>query len=323
MQFHLNHNPKKPDFEINHQHKIALIGSCFAENIGELMHENKFDMLLNPNGIIFNPKTILDVIQKSISNTNYNTSILLKHTNLFYSFLHHSSINEISETGLEKKINTINNTTCNYLKDAHFLILTFGSAFAYYCKQLNVYVANCHKQHSDLFEKRLLKLDELVKDYLQLIYQLQTINPKLKIIFTISPVKYLKDGVEENFISKSTLRLAINEIIHQTKNCFYFAAYELITDDLRDYRFYKEDLAHPNHLAIKYVWDKFSETVFSNETKKVNEKINEIIQATHHHAINENSNDHKEFKKTAFQKCLELEKQFPFLNFENEKLKFQ
>ncbi len=285
MQFHLNHNPKKPDFEINHQHKIALIGSCFAENIGELMHENKFDMLLNPNGIIFNPKTILDVIQKSISNTNYNTSILLKHTNLFYSFLHHSSINEISEIDLEKKINTINNTTCNYLKDAHFLILTFGSAFAYYCKQLNVYVANCHKQHSDLFEKRLLKLDELVKDYLQLIYQLQTINPKLKIIFTISPVKYLKDGVEENFISKSTLRLAINEIIHQTKNCFYFAAYELITDDLRDYRFYKEDLAHPNQQAIDYVWQKFSETYFSNQTLELNKQLKKLNSALKHRVL--------------------------------------
>ncbi len=285
MQFHLNHTPKKLDFEINHSHKIALIGSCFAQNIGELLHENKFNSLLNPNGIIFNPKTILDLTQKSISNTNYNKSTLLKHNNLFYSFLHHSYINEISEIGLEKKINAINHNTFNYLKDADFLILTFGSAFAYYHKQLNIYVANCHKQHTDLFEKRLLKLDELVKDYLQLIYQLQTINPKLKIIFTISPVKYLKDGVEENFISKSTLRLAINEIIHQTKNCFYFAAYELITDDLRDYRFYKEDLAHPNQQAIDYVWQKFSDTYFSNQTQELNKQLEKLNLAIHHRVL--------------------------------------
>ena len=285
MQFHLNHTPKKPDFEINHQHKIALIGSCFAENIGELLHENKFNNLLNPNGIIFNPKTILDVIQKSISNTKYNTSQLLKHTNLFYSFLHHSSVNEISENGLEKKINAINHTTCNYLKDADFLILTFGSAFAYYHKQLNIYVANCHKQHTSLFEKKLLQFNELIKDYIQLIYQLQTINPKLKIIFTISPVKYLKDRIEENFISKSTLRIAINEIINQTKNCFYFSAYELITDDLRDYRFYKEDLAHPNQQAIDYIWQKFSETYFSTQTQELNKQLKKLNLAINHRVL--------------------------------------
>ncbi len=285
MQFHLNYTPKKSDFEINHHHKIALIGSCFAENIGELLHENKFNILLNPNGIIFNPKTILDIIQKSIKNTSYNASILIKQNHLVYSFLHHSSINEISESELVKKINGVNYHLFNNLKEADFLMLTFGSAYAYYQKELNIYVANCHKQHSDIFEKKLLHFDELVKDYLQLIQQLQNINPKLKIIFTVSPVKYLKVGLEENFISKSTLRLAIDCIISQTKNCFYFPAFELITDDLRDYRFYKEDLAHPNQQAIEYVWQKFSNTFFNIETILLNKQLKKLNVALNHRVL--------------------------------------
>jgi hypothetical protein len=294
MQLYLNHTPKKPDFEINHTHKIALIGSCFAENIGILLNNYKFNTLLNPNGILFNPKSILSCITPNILAKEYDNSLLIKRGNLYFSYLHHSYVYANSESELIAKINETNLHTQYFLKQANFLMITFGSAYVYYHTQLNQTVANCHKQPANLFEKKLLTVTDIVNDYISAITKIQGLHPNLKLIFTVSPVKYLKDGVEENFISKSTLRIAINDIISQTKNCFYFPAYELVTDDLRDYRFYKEDLAHPNQQAINYVWQKFNETYFGIQTQEINQHITKLNLATNHRFLH---NDEKEITK--------------------------
>jgi hypothetical protein len=314
MQFHLNHKPIKPDFTIKHSDKIVLMGSCFAENIGALLHENKFNAYLNPNGIIFNPQTICDVIKRSLNKIDYDSSIILKHHHLFFSYLHHSSVNEISETGLIRKINVINHSLDKHLMEADYLILTFGSAFAYFHNELNLPVANCHKQTSNLFQKQLIDLNKLVASYVELVHQLQKLNPKLKLIFTVSPVKYLKDGLEENFISKSTLRLAIHQIISQTKNCYYFSAYELINDDLRDYRFYKEDLAHPNEQAINYVWEKFGETYFNIETHELNKQITKLNQALNHRVLQPEKEELIKHQNYILKLKGELKSKYPFLD---------
>ena len=297
MKLHLNYHPPKPDFEINHAHKLLLTGSCFAENIGGYIQEHKFTAEVNPAGILFNPLSIYNNLMDCITEKQFDSKYLVEKGGVYFSFLHHSSVKESSSDKLIEKINQINNDALRFIKNADFLILTFGTAFYYWHILLNICVSNCHKQPGNVFEKKILSINEIVEKYNLLINQLNKINPKLKIIFTVSPVKYLKDGVENNSLSKATLLLSINEIVTKNKNTYYFPAYELVNDDLRDYRFYKSDMTHPNLQAIDYVWQKFSETYFSNKTKTLNQKINQLIASQKHKPMHNNIPENEKFQK--------------------------
>jgi len=312
MQFHLNYSPKPSDAKIDHQQKIMLIGSCFAENMGEYLHDHRFNTLLNPNGILFNPISIYKALINCIENKTMEDALILKRNDLFFSFLHHSSLFSQNKNELSLQINAIQTKTNAFLKEADLLIITFGTAHVYKHKQLKNVVANCHKQPATDFEKKLLYVEEIVSEYKSLIQALKKFNPKIKIIFTVSPVKYLKDGVEENNLSKATLLLAINELKKET-NVSYFPAYELVNDDLRDYRFYKEDLAHPNEQAIEYVWEKFADTYFTNETKQLNKEIASIVSSEKHTLLFPESEEAKLFTSNLEKKKRELKGRFPFL----------
>jgi hypothetical protein len=296
MKFYINHTPLKSEFEINHSHKIMLIGSCFAENIGDLLQEHRFKSETNPFGILFNPLSICNNLMDCIKQNPFNTNYILEKGGEYFSFLHHSSVNASSKEKLIEKINQTNQSTFNFIKDCDYLLITFGTAYYFKHIALDACVANCHKQAGNDFEKKLLSVNEITERCAKFIKELQKINPKLKIIFTVSPVKYLKDGLIENNLSKATLLLSINELTKKNKHCFYFPAYELVTDDLRDYRFYKEDLAHPNEQAIKYIWDKFSETYFSEKTKLLNEKINKLNLALNHKMLHNNAEENLKFQ---------------------------
>lgn len=307
MKFHLNYTPPKSEFEINHSHKIFMIGSCFSENVGKRLSANKFNVLSNPFGTLFNPLSIHLSLQNTLKQEKANEKFLLEHQGSYYSYLHHSSIHADSKEELIEKINSATENAFQFLKNTDELIITFGTAFYYHHKQLGETVANCHKQPGNLFDKKLLSVNEIVSSYSELIKNISNINPGSKIIFTVSPVKYLKDGVIENNISKSVLLLAVHELVSQHKNCFYFPAYELVNDDLRDYRFYKEDLAHPNEQAIQYVWQKFSETFFSEKTREVNKEIEKLNSALNHRVMNEQN--------------LEYQKLQDFISAQREKIK--
>ncbi len=295
------------------------MGSCFAENIGDHLQHYKFNAMINPNGILFNPISISNALVSYIDNSPVEKDSLVKSGDLFYSLQHHGDFHSETEAELSVQIKTSRSKAYSFLKETNWLIITFGSAFVYRHIKTNSVVANCHKLPQIEFKKELLSTTEIVNEYHSLIKALGTIDPDLKIILTVSPVKYLRDGVVENSLSKSVLIQSVHEIIKGNTNCFYFPAYELVTDDLRDYRFYKEDLAHPNDAAIKYVWDKFSEAAFDNDTKKLNEKIKEVLQASNHRPILRNSSQHTDFKKVLIKKCDDLEKEFPFLNFDKER----
>jgi hypothetical protein len=231
----------------------------------------------------------------------------LQRDHRYYSYQHHSSINASSEVELIKNINKINHECHAFLKSCQYLFITFGSAYYYRHKTLNRIVANCHKQSANTFEKQLTKPEEIVQEYQSLIKKLNAFNPVLKIIFTVSPVKHLKDGVIENNLSKSTLLIAVHQLVSENTDCFYFPAYELVNDDLRDYRFYKEDLAHPNQQAIDYVWDKFSDCYFSDRTKDLNEQIYNLHLAMTHRKMQENE--------------LESQKLMDFIRIQKEEIK--
>ena len=293
MQFHINHIPEKPDFEIHHGHQVMLTGSCFSENIGALLKDHQFKTVSNPRGLLFNPLSIYQCLDDLVRAKQPDERFILKRGDLFLSYLHHSSLHSTSKGDLVKKINAQDQQAGSFLKEADYLIITFGTAFVYHHRQLDAVVANCHKQAAQLFEKKLLDPEQITGLYLELTDRLKVVNPRLKILFTLSPVKYLKDGLIENNLSKSVLTLSIHQLIRQRPHCFYFPAYELVNDDLRDYRFYKKDLAHPNELAIDYVWQKFSECYFSEAAKNLNRQIHKLNLALSHRKLMQNEDDPK------------------------------
>ena len=315
MQFHLNYIPPKFDFTIDHNSKILLIGSCFSENIGTLLNNYKFKIYSNPNGILFNPQSIHTCLNNITEGNSLDENLILNRDENFYSYLHHTSINGTTALELTSKINSENIKAQQFLKDSNYFIITFGTAFYYQHKKLNASVANCHKQPAANFEKKCLSVSEIIALYSTLIEKLKSFNPKLKIIFTVSPVKYLKDGVVENNLSKSTLILAIHEILKQNHNCYYFPAYELINDDLRDYRFYKEDLAHPNDLAINYVWEKFSNACFNEITIATNTQISKLNLALNHREMNAVGQEQSKLQDYITKQKEELKKINPEINF--------
>jgi hypothetical protein len=297
MRFHLDHHPEKSRFSIEHKSKVLLLGSCFAENIGGMLKEHRFGVNVNPAGIMFNPLSIEMALRKWISGEKINADHFAERGGECFSYLHHSSLKASSIKGLEEKLNHINAQVTEEIKDIDFLIITLGSAHYYEHKQLGICVANCHKQPAQNFEKKLAGVNEIVTAYEKLLPKLLELNTKLKVIFTVSPVKYLKDGVIENNLSKSILTVSVHELIKNfSDHSFYFPAYELVNDDLRDYRFYKEDLAHPNEQAIKYIWEKFSETYFDRQTIKLNELINKLNLAENHRTLHQNEEEGKKLE---------------------------
>ena len=291
MKFHLNHTPVKSGFEINHQHFIYLTGSCFSENIGQLLKEHKFNISSNPGGILFNPVSMANNLSGILNAEAIAENTILERGGNYYSFLHHSSIHAASKEELINKLNQNQQQSLHHLKITDYLFITFGTAYYYYHKANQFAVANCHKQAAGTFEKKLLSVEEICATYTTLINSLKNLNPQLKIIFTVSPVKHLRDGLIENNLSKATLLLSVNQLTKNLNNCFYFPAFELVNDDLRDYRFYKEDMAHPNEQAIHYVWEKFSETFFSEHTKELNAKIHQLNLALKHKISSSNAEE--------------------------------
>ncbi|MBA3663188.1 MAG: GSCFA domain-containing protein [Bacteroidetes bacterium] len=315
MNFHLNYIPPKSNFNLDHKSRIFLSGSCFSDHIGNLLKAFKFNALQNPGGLLFNPASIAASLQNVITQESLKEEFIVERDGLFFSYLHHSLINGETKKELTEKINLLNNTAGKFLKGAEILVITFGSAFIYRHTTLNRTVANCHKQPGTVFQKKMLTVEQVVKNYSVLIQQLQLFNPALRIIFTVSPVKYLRDGVQENNLSKSVLLLSVHELVKRFNNCSYFPAYELVNDDLRDYRFYKEDMAHPNDQAIDYVWDKFSECFFNDKTKELNQKIQKLNLALQHRTINNGSDEKRKFEEFILKQKEEIAKINPGIQF--------
>jgi hypothetical protein len=314
MRFHLNHSPEKPDFEISHQNRLVLIGSCFSENIGALLTASKFQAKVNPSGILFNPSSIYNSLKHALQQHAFDPKYILRRSDEYFSYLHHSSVKAPEPEKLLEKIGHIHSETLENMKSASVLILTFGTAYYYKHLGLGIHVANCHKQPGKVFEKKLLAVDEIVERYTRLSRELLRINPALKIIYTVSPVKYLRDGIVENNISKATLLLSVTRLVQQNQNSYYFPAYELVNDDLRDYRFYKADMAHPNEQAIDYVWQKFSDSYFSDKTKLLNEKISSLNTALNHRTLHHNAKENEKLQKFISELTEEIRKIDPLVS---------
>lgn len=259
-QYHLNIQVPKSLNNITIDDELLFIGSCFSEHISNKLKDYNFNVMEQPNGIVFNPISLAYPFKLIAQNLQYTTDDLVQLNNQWKSIHHHGSIHHCNQLDLLNKINSNLQTLRNNLMTGKHLFITFGSAFAYTHVVKECIVANCHKLPQQVFTKRILTINEISNEWSKALDCILQINPNLNIVFTVSPVKHLRDGVHENNLSKSTLLLSIESIIQSHKLVQYFPSYELVNDDLRDYRFYNSDLAHPNQMAIDYVFDKFVET---------------------------------------------------------------
>ena len=314
--FRTTFNIDESKTKINYHSKTIFIGSCFTENIGNHLKDLKFKTVCNPTGIIYNPFTICECIQFLLNGKSFIENDIEFFNNAWFSFKHHSRFSNPDKEKCLENINTELNSATEYIKQADFLFITLGTAFVYKHNRTNEIVANCHKFPSYTFSKSILQASEIVEIYSETIKQLNKINSKIKIIFTVSPVRHWKDGVIGNQISKSILFVSINEILKKFDNCIYFPAYELMMDDLRDYRFYAEDMIHPNSIAIEYIRDKFIETFVDRDSQMIISNIKKLQLAKNHKVFNSNSSSHLKFKEINLRQIIELKKEFPFLDLE-------
>ena len=322
MDFHLEFTPKPFDVKINHRENLLLIGSCFTEQIGSKLSNHKFSVLDNPNGILFNPVSITKSISSYINNKQYKEADLFYQNECWNSWEHHSRFSKSDITECLRGINESQSKANAFLKKADWLLITLGSAFVYELENKEV-VANCHKVPTDKFIKHLLSVDEVFSGLQQMIEKVQAFNTGIKIIFTISPVRHLRDGFVENNRSKATLIQAVHQLTEKNASCFYFPAYELIIDDLRDYRFFAEDMVHPNYAATNYVWEKFIATCIDEPSQLLMKEIAVIVAAKNHKPFNPTSEQHKKFLQINLEKVKKLQLQFPYINLAEEESFFK
>ena len=265
--------PKYP-FDINYQDKLMLVGSCFSDHIGNFFQEMRFDTLSNPFGTLFNPVSIANALKMSMNPELFNEQHIDFFNEKWISYAHHGKFSHPDKETFWQNISQNLNRAHNFLSSANYLFITFGTAYCYRLIERDLIVANCHKIPAAQFEKQLLTIEQIVGFYQDLLEQLRQFNPQLKTIFTVSPVRHLADGFHENQISKSILHLSINQLIDNT-NTFYFPSYEMVQDDLRDYRFYAADLCHPSDAAVTYIREKLTDAFFTLETQ---ERMKEVVK---------------------------------------------
>ena len=281
MKFRTELKLDKQIDEINYQSKIVSIGSCFADSIGNKLSLLDFDVVSNPFGVLFNPYAIKNALQGEINEEHF-----IHRDNNFYHLDYHSELFANTEAGLIIKLIKQFDLANQQLKNSDYLIITFGTAWAYTYTKTKKVIANCQKVPQVNFTKELLNLETLQLIYESFFSNLFNANNKLKIILTVSPVRHIKDGLHENNLSKSTLLLLAEFLKNRFDNVRYFPAYELIVDDLRDYRFYKEDMIHPNEQAIQYVFTKFADCYFTEKTKKAVAVKESILKLSSHRTSN-------------------------------------
>jgi hypothetical protein len=286
--------------------------------MGNRLIDLKFNVGSNPFGIVFNPISVSKTLSRIIDKNYFVAKDVFEKDGLWYCFEAHSSVRGETQQEILDLLNRSIDSWFEKLKSADWLVITFGSAFAYKHSEQNKIVANCHKLPQHVFQKTLLKANDVVGEYNELMMKLLQFNSSIKIIFTVSPVKHLRDGVVENSVSKAILIQSVHQLINENKHSVYFPAYELVNDDLRDYRFYESDMAHPNKQAIDYVWKRFAEVYFNEKTNVINDKVNQIHQAYHHRLFNETTGSSVKFKHKFYQQCVNLQADYPYLDLVKE-----
>lgn len=300
---------------ITYDSKVCLLGSCFSEHMSGKLAYYKFKIFQNPFGILFHPKAIENLLLKAINYDTYTEADIFYANERWHSFEAHSDLSHADKNVLLENLNFAVAETNMFLRDASHVIITLGTAWAYRHIETDTIVANCHKVPQKQFLKEIILVDEVTASVENCVALLKNINPKITIVFTVSPVRHLKDGFVENQQSKAHLLAGIHQIVSKRHQIHYFPSYELMMDELRDYRFYADDMIHPNSLAVNYIWEKFQHAWISHESEQTIETVENIQKGLEHKPFNPKSEQHQKFLANLQAKIEKLQQQFPFMKF--------
>ena len=307
---------------IGYADRILTMGSCFSENIGGWLDQLFFDVTVNPFGVLYNPESIAHALELLLQEKHYTEHDVFCHQGLYHTFDHHSRFSDTDAQHFTESINRKREEASQVLLSASHLMITFGTAWVYELKESGQIVSNCHKLPEARFTRRRLTVEEITARWTKLIEKLREVNPQLQIHFTVSPIRHLKDTLHGNQLSKSTLLLAIDQL-QQLPSIYYFPAYEMLIDDLRDYRFYASDLTHPSEMAIEYIRDKFRQCYFTQETEKLSQICAKMRKALEHRPNNPDSDAYRLFLQQNIEKANQLINKNPFFALQKIVLAFQ
>jgi len=331
MEFQLPIRINNLSRPLSYNSQILLVGSCFTEHIGNKLQELKFSVLQNPHGILFDPHSVAQSLVSYIHNEPCTEQDLFYLNELWQSWQHHSIFSHTDKQACLERINQSQQTAHTFLKKADCIIITLGSSFSYrltdesrlatHGAPAGTAVANCHRAPAQWFTKHLMATEETNAVLDNCIHQLLHFNPTLQIIFTVSPVRHIRDGVVENNRSKARLIEVVHNLVNKFDRLHYFPAYELVIDVLRDYRFYDIDMVHPNYPATEFVLEKFIQHCIDVPSQQIMEEVKKIVVAARHKAFQPATNAHKQFLMTHLEKTKELQRKYPFLQF-NEEIRY-
>ncbi|MDR3119217.1 MAG: GSCFA domain-containing protein [Mediterranea sp.] len=320
MEFRTRVDTPKNVPGIAHGDELLLMGSCFSEHIGNMLIDAKFRCDVNPLGIVYNPRSMRIALEHIREKKLYTEADLFFHNGCHRSYMHHGSF---AGNSAEKTLDTINtriDRAHRSLPRISHMLLTFGTAWVFRLKESGQVVSNCHKMPANLFEHTRLTVEEIIEDYAGLIREMQKINPTCRFLFTVSPVRHTKDGAHGNQLSKAVLLLAIEGLQKMfPQQALYFPAYEIVQDELRDYRFYDQDMNHPSPVAVNYVWERFAECFFPPGTQTIVDQCLKIKKDLLHRPFGNNTEAGKDFLKQIILRINAVEKNHPNLDFKKEK----
>jgi hypothetical protein len=317
-QFFTKVDIPQPDFSIDYSSKLLFLGSCFAENIGKRTIELKFNTCLNPFGVLYNPLSLANSLELLVDAKPFRKEDLAFQHELWFSYFHYTIFSDIDPEKCLEKINNSLVPAQKFIRHADVLFITLGTSWVYKLITTGQVVANCHKLPSQHFERIFSTVENSSAALKESIDKLRKINPSVKIVFTVSPIRHFKDGAIENQRSKAALILTIADLIKECAGIYYFPAYEIFMDELRDYRFYAEDMIHPSDTAIEYTWNLFNSTFINEKSKLLAFEIQKLVAGINHRPRHINTLAYKKFVNTLSQKLVSLAEQNQFLDFTRE-----
>lgn len=300
---------------IDYHSKIVSLGSCFAVNMAEKLDFFKFENTCNPFGIIFNPVSIEKLVYRITQQLFYTENDIFFHNESWHCYEAHSELSHSNKAEFLNSLNGIIEKANGQISDASHVIITLGTSWVYRNIETNEIVANCHKVPQKQFKKELLSVEIIEQSIQNSIALIHKVNPNANFIFTVSPVRHIKDGFVENQVSKAHLIAALQTAISHLPSTTYFPSYEIMMDELRDYRFYAEDMLHPSRVAIDYIWERFKETSISETEFSIMDEVETIQKGLAHRPFNSNSESHQQFLSKLQDRITVVQKQFPGILF--------
>ncbi len=319
MEWHTTVKISNAGFNIKHTDPILALGSCFSQEIGDCLEDAKFTICINPFGTLYHPEAIARVLDYGLGRQVWQPEFATMQQDVWYSWHHHGKVSDISEEGLQHQIESIHANLTLFLKSTKVIMITPGTAWAYRLKSSNEVVANCHKAPSQIFEKSMMRPEEISDCFHRMISHVREQYPDIVFVFTVSPVRHLRDGFHENQLSKSALLLGIQDVMEKNEQVFYFPSYEIMLDELRDYRFYASDKIHPSEEAVEYIWKRFRSWCMDESTETLIQEIKSVLSQLGHKAFHADTPQHQLFKERLRNQLDKLMSEYPEMDWEREK----